>query len=149
VRSCSSLSSATQFLRFVEQGLVFGEFGGGEAAGDGSAADFAGPLGVGAVEAGRVGVAAAPGFAACVGADGEGAGQGRMDQNGGRFTGCWLIFRREGCAMRPSSGEIEDLLNALNESVRRHIKARRTRAAVQVLTTAEGAAALWVAPWAD
>jgi hypothetical protein len=45
-------------------------------------------------------------------------------------------------------GEIEDLLGALNESVQRHIKTRRTRAAVQVLTTAEGAAALWVPPQA-
>jgi hypothetical protein len=43
-------------------------------------------------------------------------------------------------------GEVEDLLDALNESVRRHAKARRARAAVQVLTTAQGAAALWVPP---
>lgn len=44
------------------------------------------------------------------------------------------------------AGEVEDLLVALNESVRRHTKAQRARAAVQVLTTAQGAAALWVPP---
>jgi hypothetical protein len=43
-------------------------------------------------------------------------------------------------------GEVEDLLDALNESVLRHTKAQRARAAVQVLTTAQGAAALWVPP---
>lgn len=42
--------------------------------------------------------------------------------------------------------EVEDLLDALNESVRRHTKARRARVAVQVLTTAQGGAALWVPP---
>jgi hypothetical protein len=44
------------------------------------------------------------------------------------------------------AGEVEDLLDALNESVRRHTKAQQARAAVQVLTTAQGAAALWVPP---
>jgi hypothetical protein len=63
-------------LRVVEQGLPGGELGGGEPAGDGLAADFAGPFGVGAVQGGRVGVAAAVGLAAGVGADGQGAGQG-------------------------------------------------------------------------
>ena len=76
VRSWSSVSRARSFLRVVEQGLVFGELGGGQPAGDGLAADLAGPFGVGAVQPGRVGVAAAAGLAAGVGADGEGAGQG-------------------------------------------------------------------------
>ena len=43
-------------------------------------------------------------------------------------------------------GEVEDLLDALNESVRRHTKAQQARMAVQVLTTVEGAAALWAPP---
>ena len=47
------------FLRVVEQGLPVGELGRGEPAGDGLAADLAGPFGVGAVQPGRVGVAAA------------------------------------------------------------------------------------------
>jgi hypothetical protein len=42
--------------------------------------------------------------------------------------------------------EVEDLLVELNESVRRHTKAQRARAAVLALTTAEGAAALWLPP---
>src|SRR5437868_2253099 len=39
-----------EFLRVVEQRLPGGEFGVGEPAGDGLAADFAGPFGVGAVQ---------------------------------------------------------------------------------------------------
>jgi hypothetical protein len=46
-----------EFLRVVEQRLVLGQLGGGEPAGDGLAADLAGPFGVGAVEAGRGGSA--------------------------------------------------------------------------------------------
>ena len=42
----------------VEQGLPGLELFGGEAAGDGLAADLAGPLGVGAVQFGRAGVPA-------------------------------------------------------------------------------------------
>ena len=48
-----------EFLCVVEQGLVFGELGRGEPPGHGPAADLAGPFGVGAVQAGRIGVAAA------------------------------------------------------------------------------------------
>jgi hypothetical protein len=51
------VDEGAEFLRVVEQGLVFGELGGGEAAGDGLAADLAGPFGVRAVEAGRGGSA--------------------------------------------------------------------------------------------
>jgi len=43
-------------------------------------------------------------------------------------------------------GEVQDLLDGLNESVLRHTKGRRARTAVQVLTVAEGAAALWAPP---
>jgi hypothetical protein len=71
-----------EFFRVVEQGLVFGEFGRDELAGDGLAGDLAGPFGVRAVQAGRVGVAAAAGLAAGVGADGEGAGQGGAGRGG-------------------------------------------------------------------
>src|ERR1700722_2074388 len=84
-----------EFAGVVEQGLVAGELGGGEAAGDGLAVDLAGPFGVGAVQAGRVGVAAAVLLAAGVGADGEGAGQGEAcpgklggDPVAGRALGC-------------------------------------------------------------
>src|SRR5690349_17829339 len=65
-----------EFLRVVEQGLVFGELAGGEPSGNGFAADLAGPFGVGPVQAGRVCVAAAARLAAGVGADDEAAGQG-------------------------------------------------------------------------
>src|ERR1700757_4762636 len=58
-------------FRVVEQGLPVGELGLGEPAGDGLAADFAGPFGVGAVELRRVGVAAAAGPAPGGGAAGE------------------------------------------------------------------------------
>jgi hypothetical protein len=64
------------FLRVVEQLLPGDELVRGEAAGDGLPADLAGPFGVGTVQTGRVGAAAAVAFAARVGADGEGAGQG-------------------------------------------------------------------------
>jgi hypothetical protein len=43
-------------------------------------------------------------------------------------------------------GEVEDLLDAFNEAVRRHTKAQRARVAVQLLTTMEGAAGLWAPP---
>jgi hypothetical protein len=76
---------AAELFGVVEQGLVLGELGGGKPAGDGLAGDLAGPFGVGAVEAGRAGVAAAALLAAGVGADGEGAGQG---------VGCQLISTR-------------------------------------------------------
>jgi hypothetical protein len=44
-----------QFPGVVEERLVAGEFGVGEAAGDGLAVDLAGPFVVRAVQAGRVG----------------------------------------------------------------------------------------------
>src|SRR5207245_6949712 len=65
-----------EFLRVVEQRLVFGELGGGEPAGDGLAGDLAGPFGIGPVQPGRVGVAAAARLAAGVGGDGEGGRRG-------------------------------------------------------------------------
>ena len=40
------VEQGAEFLRVVEQGLVFGELGGGEPAGDGLAAELAGPFGV-------------------------------------------------------------------------------------------------------
>jgi hypothetical protein len=43
-------------------------------------------------------------------------------------------------------GEIEDLLNAFNESIRRHSAAWRMRVAVQFVTTGMGVAALWAPP---
>jgi hypothetical protein len=43
-------------------------------------------------------------------------------------------------------GEIEDGLKAFNEAIRRHSKAQRARLGLQVLTAAEGAAALWAPP---
>jgi hypothetical protein len=43
-------------------------------------------------------------------------------------------------------GEVEDLLNAFNESVRRHTRKQQARLAVQVLTTMEGVAGLWAPP---
>src|ERR1700722_11979819 len=64
-----------EFAGVVEQRLVLGELSLGEAAGDGLAGDLAGPFGVGAVEAGRAGVAAAVRLAASGGPGGEGGGQ--------------------------------------------------------------------------
>ena len=75
------LELAEQLAHFpgvVEQGLPGGELLGGEPPGDGLAADLAGPLGVRAVQLRRVGVAAAAGLAAGVGADGEGACGARL-----------------------------------------------------------------------
>lgn len=43
-------------------------------------------------------------------------------------------------------GEVQDLLEGLNEAVKRRTNARRARTAVQVFTVAEGAAALWAPP---
>lgn len=43
-------------------------------------------------------------------------------------------------------GEIDDLLNAFNESIRRHSAAWRMRVAVQFVTTGMGVAALWAPP---
>src|ERR1017187_4089474 len=70
----------------LAQAAVGGEVGaepfgflGGEGPGDGPAADFAGPGGVGAVEDGRAGAAVAAGPLAAGGAAGERAGQGDAD----------------------------------------------------------------------
>ena len=43
-------------------------------------------------------------------------------------------------------GEVQDLLDGLNESVKRHTNARRARIGVQILTVAQGLAALWAPP---
>jgi hypothetical protein len=70
----------------------------GDEPGDGLAADLAGPLPVGAVQDGRVGVAAAAGLAAPVGADGDGAGQGgaRGGEPGGDAVMGRLLTSRAG-----------------------------------------------------
>jgi hypothetical protein len=43
-------------------------------------------------------------------------------------------------------GEIDDLLTAYNDVIRKHSKATKARAAIQMATTAEAAAALWAPP---
>jgi hypothetical protein len=43
-------------------------------------------------------------------------------------------------------GEVEDLLTGLNESIKKRTKRQRARIALHVVTTAEGAAALWAPP---
>jgi len=63
----------------VEPGLVAGGLVGGEVDGDGLAVALAGPLPVGAVRAGRVGVAPASRLAAAGAAFDEGAGQGEPE----------------------------------------------------------------------
>jgi hypothetical protein len=63
----------------AEPFLVVGELVVGQDAGGGLAVFLAGPLVVGAVEAGRVGVAAAAGVAAAGHPVGEGAGQGEAE----------------------------------------------------------------------
>ena len=52
----------------------------------------------------------------------------------------------EGLRDKTVVGEVEDLLDAFNESLRRHTKAQQARVALQVLTTIEGMAALWAPP---
>src|SRR5262249_16121066 len=68
----------------VEQGLPGGQLLGAQPAGDGLAVDLAGPLGVGAVQDGRVVVAAAGRLAAGVGAHGQGGGPGGAGGGGVR-----------------------------------------------------------------
>jgi hypothetical protein len=43
-------------------------------------------------------------------------------------------------------GEIDDLLTAYNDEIRKHTNATKARAAIQVAAFAESAAALWVPP---
>jgi hypothetical protein len=62
------------------------------------------------------------------------------------FHALLASLEAEGLRDETIVGEVEDLLSALNESVSRHTKAQRARAAVQVVTAAEGAAALWAPP---
>jgi hypothetical protein len=64
----------------VEPGLVVGELVVGEQPGDGFAGDFAGPLVVGAVQGGRVGMAAAVRAAAAGHPLGHGAGEDEADR---------------------------------------------------------------------
>jgi hypothetical protein len=71
---------------------------------------------------------------------------GDMSRRRAEFHELVASFEAEGRRDETIVGEIEDLLKAYNESVRRHTKAQRARVAVQVLTTAEGAAGLFAAP---
>ncbi len=72
----------------------------------------------------------------------------RQDVSDRRAAFHALIASLEAEGLRDEAivGEVEDLLGALNESVSRHTKARRARMAVQVVTAAEGTAALWAPP---
>jgi hypothetical protein len=74
---CDELAEAAVVL---EPGLVARELFGGEPAGDGLAVDFARPGDVRAVEAGRIGVAAAGRFAAAVHRDVDRAGEDVVDR---------------------------------------------------------------------
>jgi hypothetical protein len=62
------------------------------------------------------------------------------------FHALLASLEAEGLRDETIVGEVEDLLSALNESVSRYTKAQRARMAVQVVTAAEGAAALWAPP---
>ncbi len=77
----------------VEPLLVVVELLVGDEAGDGLAGHLAGPLPVGAVQDGRVGVAAAAGLAAADVPVGEGAGQGEAEAGelGGDARGAVLL----------------------------------------------------------
>src|SRR5512135_1866349 len=83
----------------VEPGAVVGELVVGQDAGGGFAVFLAGPLVVGAVQGGRVGVAAAAGVAAAGHPVGEGAGQGEAEVGeaggdlGGDGCGAGLLGR--------------------------------------------------------
>jgi hypothetical protein len=57
-------------------------------------------------------------------------------------------FHASGLRDETIVGEIEDLLAAFNASVKSHTNAQRSRAALQIVTTAEGAATLWAPPMA-
>lgn len=79
-----------------EPGCVGVVLGLGEGPGDGLAPDGAGPLDVGAVQGGRVGLAGAAGLAAAGAADGNAAGQGMADLaegglDGGPGPGCAVV----------------------------------------------------------
>ena len=80
----------------VDPGLVVLVLVGAEPAADGFRGDFAGPLPVGAVQPGRVGVTAAVAVAAAGAAFGDGAGQdhagaGDGGELGGDFPGLGLV----------------------------------------------------------
>ena len=100
VRSWSSVSRARSFFALSNRGWYSASSAGGEPPGDGGAADLAGPFGVGSVQPGRVGVAAAVRLAAGVGADGEGAGQGWAGR-GGDLGGDLGERRALGCGLGP------------------------------------------------
>lgn len=63
-----------------------------------------------------------------------------------QFQALLASLEAEGLRDETIIGEVEDLLNGLNESVKRHTTAQRARTAVQALSVAEGAAALWAPP---
>jgi hypothetical protein len=95
VRSWSSVTRARSFFALSNRGWYSASSAGVSRRVMVLPPDLAGPFGVGAVQAGRVSVAAAVRLAAGVGADGEGAGQGeaRLGEPGGdpvpgRALGC-------------------------------------------------------------
>ncbi|MFC8663983.1 hypothetical protein [Streptomyces sp. NPDC057199] len=62
------------------------------------------------------------------------------------FQELLALLAAEGLRDETVVGEIQDLLEGLNESVKRHTKARWARIAVLVLTGIQGAVALWAPP---
>ena len=83
---------------------------------------------------GRIGLLGHPGHLA-------GAPQRRAD-----FQAAIATFHATGLRDETIAGEIEDLLDAFNASVKSRTNAQRSRAAIQVAMAAEGAAALWAPP---
>jgi hypothetical protein len=62
------------------------------------------------------------------------------------FHGLLASLQAEGLRDDTVVGEIQDLLDAFNESIRRHSTAWRMRTAVQLVTTGISVAALWAPP---
>jgi hypothetical protein len=72
--------------------------------------------------------------------------RGDVAESRAKFHELLASLDAEGLEEETIVGEIEDLLDGFNASMRRHTKAQRARVVVQVLTTAEGCAALWAPP---
>ena len=62
------------------------------------------------------------------------------------FQAAIAKFHATGLRDETIVGEIQDLLDAFNASVKSRTNAQRSRAALQIATDAEGAAALWAPP---